>query len=702
MFFCRGGPHYHILLFLCIEPGVTPPSLWTSEETGLTEEEMQRLKGEIEDINSDLISASLSEAKCSEHTLEDPQSCSECESVRNLVSTFQTHHCTFTCKKRKKFIKIYGSQGLGLNEDASDDILTHVCRFHFPRFPVDRNILLSPISKSEDAKTRQRMKKDYEHIRAYLIRKTHFFESKEQEHVWNKFKKMTFEEFLQDLGMFEDIPAEKTETERKEIGRIRYLNALRVSITSNGQMFLFRNTEDVFINNFNPIILSLIKSNHDIQYVFNGHAVANYITAYMTKNESGMSRLLKHIDEEVGHSSHFEKLKKFGTVLDKNREESIQEAIYRANGLPMSRFSREVKHIQTSHPDMRAGLLKANWSELDDNESLFHMSIHQYYENRPEELEAICLADFVAEYEIRKHDSPRFLPLQNDHGFLQKRLRTAVLRYYLHYDDNEELTRGILILFFPFRNELQDIHSKNVMELFDENKDLIEENRKKYEKNINLVSLIRDIEKQQQGQETNDNDEQNVNDDGEVDVASFLDGETTSEKDLNDFVASMKAKASKEVERNSDNIIPTIESIREDINKLNAKQRLFFDDIVERIVAGSLSEQFCIFLAGQAGTGKSTLTNALINGVKYLQMESGDELEKPKLLIMAPTACAANLIKGKTIESCLGINPQERWNFVKPAPERQSQLKFLYEEVSLIICDEVNLNSVKAKLAILI
>jgi hypothetical protein len=56
---------------------------------------------------------------------------------------------------------------------------------------------------------------------------------------------------------------------------------------------------------------------------------------------------------------------------------------------------------------------------------------------------------------------------------------------------------------------------------------------------------------------------------------------------------------------------------------------------------------------------------------------------------MAPTACAANIIKGKTIESALGINPQERWNFIKPAPERQSQLKFLYEELSLIVCDEV-------------
>ena len=684
----RGGPHEHMLLWLKNDSEDPLPTMLSSEENNLSEEEIKELIERIEHMNWDLISASISEAKCPQHTLEDSPNCEECEELKMLVKTFQSHHCTFTCKKRKKFTKIYGAQGLGLQEDKSDDIVTHVCRFSFPRFPVDKNIFLFPISKTEDPKAKQAMKKDYEHIKAYLIRRTHFFESKTQENIWLAFEKMTFDEFLQDLGMLENIASDKTDSEKMEIGRKRYFNALRTGIKSNGQMFLLRNPADVFINNFNPVILSLVKCNHDIQYVTNGHAVANYITAYMTKNEAGMSRLLKQIDEEVGNATHFEKLKKFGNVLDKNREESIQEAIYRANGLPMSRFSREVKQIQTDHPDNRAGLLKSNWSELKDNESPFHMSLHQYYENRPEELEPICLADFAAEYEIKKHDSESFLPLLNNHGFLQKRLKTAVLRYFLHYDETIDLTRGLLLLFLPFRNEVQDIHNKDLLKLFEENKDLIEDNRKKYEKSINLVSLIREIEKQQPD-ENSEKDEEDVSNDNEMDPECFVDGETTSEKELADFVASMKSLASKEVEKNSDNSIPSIEAIREAIIQLNHKQRLLFDDITERIVAGEQSNQFCVYLAGEAGTGKSTMLNTLINGVKYLQMQSGDELEKPKILIMAPTACAANIIKGKTIESALGINPQERWNFIKPAPERQSQLKFLYEELSLIVCDEV-------------
>ena len=80
----------------------------------------------------------------------------------------------------------------------------------------------------------------------------------------------------------------------------------------------------------------------------------------------------------------------------------------------------------------------------------------------------------------------------------------------------------------------------------------------------------------------------------------------------------------------------------------------------------------------------------LIDAVRYLEMTSGDELDKPRVLVMAPTANAASIIRGKTIESCLGINPHEKWNYVKPGQEKQSQLKFLYENVSTIFLGRVD------------
>ena len=71
-------------------------------------------------------------------------------------------------------------------------------------------------------------------------------------------------------------------------------------------------------------------------------------------------------------------------------------------------------------------------------------------------------------------------------------------------------------------------------------------------------------------------------------------------------------------------------------------------------------------------------------------MTSGDELNKPKLLVTAPTATAAAIVKGKTIESALGLNPQNPWHYTKSGKDRQSNLKFRYSDLKVIIADEVN------------
>ena len=85
--------------------------------------------------------------------------------------------------------------------------------------------------------------------------------------------------------------------------------------------------------------MPLLQANHDIQYIVDHFAVANYITSYLTKNESGISKLLKTVEEECKEMNKVKKLNKFATILDKHREVSIQETIYRLIGLPMTKFS---------------------------------------------------------------------------------------------------------------------------------------------------------------------------------------------------------------------------------------------------------------------------------------------------------------------------------------------------------------------------
>ena len=72
-------------------------------------------------------------------------------------------------------------------------------------------------------------------------------------------------------------------------------------------------------------------------------------------------------------------------------------------------------------------------------------------------------------------------------------------------------------------------------------------------------------------------------------------------------------------------------------------------------------------------------------------VKPGQDLDKPTVIVIAPTANAAFHIKGKTIESALHINMERRKSFLKASQERASLLAFQYEDVSLVCCDEVSM-----------
>jgi hypothetical protein len=95
-----------------------------------------------------------------------------------------------------------------------------------------------------------------------------------------------------------------------------------------------------------------------------------------------MSKLLKAVNDQAKDISNMDLLNQLSSILDKHREVSIQEAIYRMLSLNMTYSSIVVKHLTTVHPHYRDGLLKGNLEKLSENESIFHMSPHQYYENR--------------------------------------------------------------------------------------------------------------------------------------------------------------------------------------------------------------------------------------------------------------------------------------------------------------------------------
>ena len=72
-------------------------------------------------------------------------------------------------------------------------------------------------------------------------------------------------------------------------------------------------------------------------------------------------------------------------------------------------------------------------------------------------------------------------------------------------------------------------------------------------------------------------------------------------------------------------------------------------------------------------------------------MKSGQELDKPSVIVMAPTANAAYIIKGKTIESALNINMSWYNTFSRRSADSVSQLAFEYQDVAAVICDEISM-----------
>ena len=301
----------------------------------------------------------------------------------------------------------------------------------------------------------------------------------------------------------------------------RYLTALRCEVKS-AFVLVKRQPSDVFTNNYNKNLIQIHSANQDIQYVTDEYAVAEYISDYCTKLESGQTALLKQINDEAlaqGEETQ-NTIKKLAKALDKGRECGIQEATYRLLGLSMTKFSEIVKFISTNHPNDREGLLRADLDELEDGQSIFHNSLHDYYQDRPknsddddEDWDNLTLAEFVANFNVYKSKpaSSTAIKLQNKRGYVIKRGKECVIRYFLRYENETEYYRALCILFLPFRNELKDIHSQDPHVLYSENEMEIERVRAHYEKHRNIIEAVANQENQEEIKDDTDDEDEDGN-----------------------------------------------------------------------------------------------------------------------------------------------------------------------------------------------
>ena len=240
-----------------------------------------------------------------------------------------------------------------------------------------------------------------------------------------------------------------------------------------------------------------------------------------------------------------------------------------------------------------------------------------------------------------------------------------------------------MILFFPFRNEMEDIHTQDVEKILSDKKDIIQEKRKRFEKYKVMTDLITNIQSQYNEAENKDDEENG----GDQEV------ETTAVDEIEDFNQWARNQATKDLSKfKSLTDLCDMNMLRSNISSLNFQQRRIFDDFTERSISTDVNEKpVYLYIAGNAGTGKSFLVKLLIEAVKIIKMKAGNELKKPPVIVMAPTANAAFIIGGKTIDSVLGFTPVDKNRYTEASPGLMAMMKFQYENVHAIFCDEISM-----------
>ncbi|KAK3924058.1 Halomucin [Frankliniella fusca] len=167
------------------------------------------------------------------------------EELTEELRSLQVHHHTHTCYK--KF--------------SQKD-----CRFDIPFFPMMKTTILTPLKTS---------KKKQSHFKNVMKR---IKKIKNQEKTLD----MTFFQFLQKVG----------------ISYKEYILVLRSHLTKP-QVYLKRKPCDMFISPFSVKMVTLMRSNVNLQFVLDAYGAACYIIDYINKSDRGMSNLLRNVLDEI-------------------------------------------------------------------------------------------------------------------------------------------------------------------------------------------------------------------------------------------------------------------------------------------------------------------------------------------------------------------------------------------------------------------
>ena len=147
------------------------------------------------------------------------------------------------------------------------------------------------------------------------------------------------------------------------------------------------------------------------------------------------------------------------------------------------------------------------------------------------------------------------------------------------------------------------------------------------------------------------------------------------------------------IEPDDVNLIPNImtdEKYYELLGQLNRKQEEFHTHIMQKVTQGS--EQVLCALHGGGGTGKSTVTRAIYQGLyRLLNKHTGDDFSVSHALVVAPTGRAAYNIHGCTIHHAFMIAANQKLEHRALSWDHLNTLRNRFHGIKWILLDEFSM-----------
>jgi DNA replication protein DnaC len=478
-----------------------------------------------------------------------------------------------------------------------------------------------------------------------------------------------------------------------------YMNAVIASETSQ-TIILKREPKDVFVNNYNPKVISLWKANMDLQYCADKYQVVNYVMNYVLKPEKGMSELMKRVKENYHDHGLREQMKQVTKVFTGKREVSIEEALYRVLSFPLCYKSLNTNYINTNLRENR-DLVPKKKEELammkDDDEDVFEKSIHDRYEARPDSLESMCLADFGTWYDYKKSKPIHGIELKNGMGFMSKRKKQYVVRLHPEKKNTEEFFRSQLILFWPYRNESELMGTfDSYCEHYNHVIDIIETNSEHY--NMFQEEIEEALIEFEKAKPVGDGDKDFGNEDNNE--AEKEEEEEEKEK-VSELTKKFRAEAKKQGKMTTSEYILKVRRSNKKQKELVMWCRNHVKKQIIDMKKGKTPDGFRIVLTGPGGTGKSHVISLINHDVVDLfartnALDPNDMFQearnpnKPTALLTAMTGTAAFNINGSTLHSVLLLYQNNL------AKEKACILQSQLHQLQLLTIDEFSMMGTKS------